>query len=495
MKRISYFSLQHKIRLVVIVSMLVILVVDFIMFRLWNQVNQRVEAVYTSNITLNNLDERLTSLDNNMNIYVSTKSSDAMEAYFRDEQELRTMVSGLNTQILDDPYMIAEKNIHHMFNSYLGITAQIIQAKRGRKVELYAELSQQASELSSQIHVCIRSLNSQQFKSNSETYSSLTRRIATMESNMEFMMVIILIVDTLLVSLLTSLIIKPLQNLAHAADEMAAGNLEVEAVPVKSMDEIGILTVAFNQMVSSIRNYIRQTRENLIREQELREKELLMEGHLKDAQLKYLQAQIDPHFLFNTLNAGAQLAMMEGAEKTEELLDNTAAFFRYNVRRNKQEATIREEIDLVENYIYICKARFGDTFIFEKEIDESLVEQKIPSMIIQPLIENAFKYGIRDLEEMGRMELSIYRRGADIFISVWDNGAGMTQERIQQVLAGHADQTPNIAQPESNGVGMWNVMERLRLYFDGEARFDINSEGPGTGTEVLIRIPGKWEDE
>ena len=217
----------------------------------------------------------------------------------------------------------------------------------------------------------------------------------------------------------------------------------------------------------------------------------MMQSHLKDAQLKYLQAQINPHFLFNTLNAGAQLAMMEEAERTERFLANVAEFFRYNVRKNDKDAALGEEIRLVDNYVYILNVRFSGEILFTKDVDDSLLEFRIPSMILQPLVENAFNYGIRNIGRKGRIELSVYRKGQKICISVWDNGTGMDKERIEQVLSGQAQADER--RPGSNGVGMKNVMERLRLYFQGQADFEIVSEGIDKGLEVLITIPGEQE--
>ena len=496
MKKGAFLTLQQKMMLVFVWAFFIILIVNLSMMSLLRGMNRRLDRVYTGNLDLNELDAALSSLENNLETYVSTKSSDAMEEYYRDEQELRALIEDLNDRAVDDPGMIAEKNIRSLSGSYLDLTAEIIQAKRGRNVQKYADLSEEAFALSGTIHVYINSLNSERFQDNSRVFSILTKRLERQEQTLQIIEILVMIAAGAAVYFLTSMIIKPLKDLAGAANEVAAGNLEQEVFEVKSRDEIGIVTEAFNQMMESIRDYIRQTRENLLREQKMREKELLMEGHLKDAQLKYLQAQIDPHFLFNTLNAGAQLAMMEGAEKTEELLENTAAFFRYNVRRNDSDTTLRDEVGLVDNYIYISKVRFGDSFVFKKEIDKSLLELKVPSMILQPLIENSFKYGIGDLEEQGFMELAISRKGERAEISVWDNGNGMTRERIEEILAGHGQSVTGSAEsPDSNGVGIYNVRERLRLYFNDESTFEINSEGPGCGTEILISIPIRKEKD
>lgn len=212
-----------------------------------------------------------------------------------------------------------------------------------------------------------------------------------------------------------------------------------------------------------------------------------------EAELQNLKSQLNPHFLFNTLNAGAQLAMMEEADRTGRFLENVAEFFRYNVRKNDEDAALREEIHLVDNYVYILNVRFAGEILFSKEVDESLLDVRVPSMILQPLVENAFNYGIRNIGWTGRIELSVYQREGRICISIWDNGAGMEKERIEQVLSGRAQEAE--AGAGGSGVGMKNVMERLRLYFHDQAGLQIFSEGKNTGTEVLITIPAEQEEQ
>ena len=129
-----------------------------------------------------------------------------------------------------------------------------------------------------------------------------------------------------------------------------------------------MVTGAFNQMLISIRQYLESLRESMEIRRSLMEKELLMEAHLKDAQLKYLQAQINPHFLFNTLNAGAQLAMMEGADRTYEYVQNVAEFFRYNVKKSNDIVTVREELDWWIITIYILMSAFPGISIMEKKL-------------------------------------------------------------------------------------------------------------------------------
>lgn len=340
MKKWMRMTLQQKLIFLFVLTSAVILAFNICTYAMISLMMGRVEDVYLSNVNLNDLSEGLEELQVAMSEYLSTKSSDAMEQYYRSEQEYRNLLDALNQQATDNEILLTEKNIYGLSQSYLELTSEIINAKRGRNVEKYASLYGEASELYDQVNTFIYSLNNEQFKNNSRTYEALVQSLQYMEIITIAVLILVLVGNASLIVLSTKMITEPLKPLAATANEVAKGNFEVDQLPVGAMDEIGIVTGAFNQMVASIRNYIDQLRETMERENQLKEREFLMQNHLKDAQLKYLQAQINPHFLFNTLNAGAQLAMMEDAEKTEQFLLNVSEFFRYNVRKNNEQVTL-----------------------------------------------------------------------------------------------------------------------------------------------------------
>lgn len=487
--RWRYLTLQQKLTALFVLTTVLTLAVNLYIFFILNDMTEKVEEVYTSNVRLNELSGGLDFVQGSIEEYLNTKSSDAMKDYYQSEQEYRKQMQGLYEQVTDNELLLTEKNIYGLSESYLKLAEEVIQAKRGRNVEKYGALYEETSVLYKGIHTFIYSLNNEQFKDNSQNYQLLLHSLRYMELISIGILLLVLLGNISLIAVSTRNVTQPLHKLAEAAALVAGGNFEIEQLKVHSMDEVGIVTNTFNQMVENIRNYIEQLRLTMERENQLKEQELRMLSHLKDAQLKYLQAQINPHFLFNTLNAGAQLAMMEQAEQTELFLENVADFFRYNVRKNDKDAVLREEIHLVDSYIYILNVRFSGEILFSKDVDESLLDVKVPSMILQPLVENSFHYGIRNIDREKRIELSVYQDKGMICISIWDNGAGMEAQRIKEVLSGHV--TENEKRPGSNGVGMKNVMERLGLYFQGKARLEIFSEGIDQGTEVLIRIPSE----
>ena len=240
-------------------------------------------------------------------------------------------------------------------------------------------------------------------------------------------------------------------------------------------------------MLVSIKQYIQRLTESMEKERDMQEKELMMESHLKDAQLKYLRAQINPHFLFNTLNAGAQLAMMEGADRTYEYVQTVADFFRYNIKNQQTEVRIRDEVTLVDNYIQILNVRFSGDIGYEKQVDERLLDMVMPAMILQPIVENAVNHGIREMGSEGKITLRVYREDDNVCIGIGDNGKGISRENISRILSGNWHNDEN--QYDNNGIGMDNVISRLRLFTGKEDVIDIKSDGQGMGAEVLIRIP------
>jgi sensor histidine kinase YesM len=281
--------------------------------------------------------------------------------------------------------------------------------------------------------------------------------------------------------------IEPLVQLAHNANEVANGNFITEFIKPKSKDEVGILAGTFNTMLQSIKNYIEQIKEDMENEQQLKEQQLMMENLLKDAQLKYLQAQINPHFLFNSLNAAVQLAMMEEAEQTCLFVEKMADFFRYNVKKMEQDATLNEEIESVDNYIYILNVRLTGDIIFRKEVPCDVRKVWVPSMILQPIVENAVKHGINDIDRPGEILLKVDDRGDYLNIIVKDNGIGISEDKITEILSGNINSSENNAY--STGVGLKNVLSRLKLYFGQENLLTIHSDGADLGTEVRIIIP------
>ncbi len=480
-------SIQKKLILVMAAMLASVLCVNLFIFNQINSMVRQIDSVFTSNVTIGELADTLGLVENRVYEYLNTKSSTALEDYYRYEQEYRDLIQQLNNQNVDSDTKMLEKNIRNMSETYLAKTEETLQAKRGRNVERYKACFEEETQLFEYINYYIYELDGLQFRLNSRNYQMLLSSMNILEI---FSMVIMLLIFgfCLFLAIMTiRTMIGPLTHLSAAAHKVADGEFEVELPEVVSRDEVGIVTSAFRQMLESIKVYIDRVKSSVEKEAQMKERELSMEAHLKEAQLKYLQAQINPHFLFNSLNAGAQLAVMEDAEQTGVFMEKMADFFRYNVKKMEGDATLLEEIEAVDNYIFILNVRYAGDITYEKQINVDIDNIRVPSMILQPIVENAVSHGIHDNMAEGKIQLFVGKEEDQLRISVMDNGIGMSHEEIEAVMCGklHREQRDG----NSTGIGMDNVINRLKLYYNCETPLSIHSEGKGMGTEVTILLP------
>ncbi len=487
MNRFWNLPLRTKVTSVYILANFLILLVNIFLIIGINNMSREIELVYQDNRQLNELSVALDNVQDSMTSYLNSKTSDSLEEYYKSDQAFDSMVQELNDKITDRPFDRMEHNIKNMAQGYLDTVRQTIEAKRGRNVEKYRVRYEKASQEYNYISSYITALNQVQFKNNSENYNEMAAKFRSFERISILVVFFVIAGNVFVIIMLVKSIMKPLGKLADAAEQVAEGNLDAGQVEAEYKDEVGVVTDAFNKMIVSIRDYIEKLRQSMEAERTLKEKELTMEAHLKDAQLKYLQAQINPHFLFNTLNAGAQLAMMEGADRTYEYVQTVADFFRYNVKKQDKPVSIKDEVSLVDNYIQILNVRFSGDIKYEKEVDESLLSTQMPAMILQPIVENCVNHGIREMGDRGIITLKVFRQDNEVCISVKDNGKGMDEATIEDIMNGTL--SVDRQKGDSNGIGMDNVIARVRIFTDDEDSIKIISEGEAKGTEILIYLP------
>ena len=203
------------------------------------------------------------------------------------------------------------------------------------------------------------------------------------------------------------------------------------------------------------------------------------------AELDALQAQINPHFLFNTMNT-ISMFTRTNPEIARRLLIRLAYFFRHSLKRHGRFITLEEELEYIHTYLVLEKARFREKLRILRNIDKSLLQYRIPVLTVQPLVENAIRHGITPKEGQGTVQISAQLRGDEIEIAITDDGVGI-----------HPDIMPKVFLPgfgSGSGVGLSNVHERLKILFGEDNGLTIESE-PGNGTAVWLRVPLVLEDE
>ena len=482
-------SVRSKMMTAFAIPLMLIILMNAYMYMGVSMMIGKVNEIYISNVSLSDLSEELSEIQSSMEQYLERKSTSALGEYYKSEQNYRDILETITSEKSNTENAVMIDNIINQSEYYLKVSEENILAKRGRNVEKYKAGYEETELIYEDLQNCIYTLNVTQFKLSTDNYSTLLSSLRAMEVITIVMLVTIGFVNLIVVFFITKSMTLPLVDLSKAANEVAEGNFNVDIVSPEGKDEISVVSRAFRQMVDNIQKYIEAIRKSMQRESEMKEHELVMQSRMKEVQLRSLQAQINPHFLFNTLNAGEQLAMMEGAEKTTEFIENMADFFRYSIRKINNDASINEEVELVDKYIYILNVRFTGEIHYSRQIDPFVEEVRVPSMILQPIVENAVNHGIRNIDWEGHIDINVYKEGELVKISIKDNGVGMSGEQIDRILSGAAYGEADENDSASNGVGLGNVIERIQIFTGRSDVMEIHSEGEGKGTEFIIKIP------
>lgn len=291
--------------------------------------------------------------------------------------------------------------------------------------------------------------------------------------------------------MLSRTITDPIQKLADYAMGIARGNFPDEELEINSAADLHILAFAFNKMAASIQNMITELMEKSNLERKLHDEELKnlkISQQLNEARFLALQSQINPHFLFNTLNTIMRKAMFEKAPETTMLIQSLSEIFRYNLQNPKKEVLLEEELEIVKKYVHIQQTRFGPRLGFEI-ICHDLEGVEIPRFIIQPLVENAIIHGIEPKVEGGRVRIKAGQRQDVIYLKVIDNGIGISKQQISSILNG--TETSKV-RGHTTAIGINNVRDRLLLYYKNPACFCLWSK-PNIGTVITIKITRNFE--
>lgn len=214
-----------------------------------------------------------------------------------------------------------------------------------------------------------------------------------------------------------------------------------------------------------------------------------LENSLNEVRLKFLEAQINPHFLFNTLNTIAQTSVMEGADLSASLTYALSNLLRYSLNKTGSLISVKEELNLVNDYLMIQKTRFPDRFQISIDVSEDILDVKIPFMTLIVLVENSIVHGFSNVSHQGVLEIRGYKDSKDAVIKVFDNGMGIIPEVLDTLRSlKDGDQQGQNGQHVPAGIGLKNINKRLEYYFGDRWDFHIEST-PGQGTLVTIKLP------
>lgn len=347
-----------------------------------------------------------------------------------------------------------------------------------------------AKESFNYCNTIINKLSDNYIKYNNNVYVELKQK-----EHRLYIVIIIYILVSLLISLLYSLffiknILDKIYELVNASKKVSEGNFLKYEGNKSYIYELDILSEAFSSMIAYISKYINSLKEKAELELKLRNEEMEIleyENALKQSQLKILQSQINPHFLFNTLNCINQTAIKEKAEETQVLIISVSEILRYSLSMMNKNAFLQEEINVVNQYMYIQKTRFKDKIKFELIVKGDISNIRVPGMTLQPFVENAFIHGIEPKEGDGVIKIIIDSYDDFCTIIIEDNGCGINDDILKKIISEEFQQE-HIG--HTTGMGIRSVVKRLEILYNSKDIFSIESE-KDVGTRIYLKIPNR----
>lgn len=456
---------------------------------------ERTESIQSISQFLNDVEGAMVALENyrwdfgDTNALVGTLRQQQTES----DKHLKEIDRELGV-VSEEQYLLANAaaTTYGTFSITVDEIIQLLQTDRSDQASnLYYEKAEPCGDYLRQY---TQQLLERAIRDNQSTYVHLNRLNEKLKETQTVVLIACLVLGIVLIISLLALL-NSVKDMARASREISLGNFDTPDVDETLQDEIGQMARAFNEMKRSMKQQVQLLEEKNQMQQQLLRKEneaLEYQTLIEREKLQQLRSQINPHFLFNTLNVIMYSAQQEGATKTHSLIGALSRLFRYALGSNEAKVPLSREIHIVDAFFSLYQARFGDRmrmkWFLSPEVD--LTETMVPSFILQPLVENAFKHGLGPKEEGGCVEVHIDAQEETLVIRVRDNGVGMSEEALASLRR-------NLRNPPDTGehIGMYNVAARLRLSGQGYGMEILSTEGEGT--EVVLRLPvlRLWDEE
>jgi sensor histidine kinase YesM len=432
--------------------------------------------------------------------YLSTMSSNALSQILIDSQALRNKIPDREI-IPSNKTELRERELYAVIISYLDLADRAIEEKRARDISAYIQLYDEMSALLSYINAEIDIISTGRFLNQLELFEVFIGNSGNVQVWNLLFIIFISIFTVLVLVWSMEKITKPLIRISTMAGELAAGNFSIDDLESSPMHEIDHLVAAFNQMKNEIRRYIEEIHwQEKIKQEYMRERirNMNMEGLIRRMEIYSLQAQMNPHFLFNTLNTGVQLAIVEGAERTGEYIEHLAQMFRHVIRNKDVIVFLRHEIEGLNYYFYILRIRFAKRLDLVLDYEEEMLDQyKVPVSILQPLVENCIVHAFKNMKGTLSVIVRVEKIDERLVLSVTDNGSGMRREIAEKLLNPQTIDESAL----SRVTGLENVIQRLYFFYPDdpdvikiESGIDgDNGSGNNPGTRIIISIDTRRE--
>ncbi|PLS05673.1 histidine kinase [Neobacillus cucumis] len=475
------FRIRSKLLLYFIVLVVLLTSVGMFFYDRSEKLVSEYDESFERFLLLNDISQRSNFLTEKLHGYILDKEKSYLQDYRSEKLKLikdqKRLIKVMNTND------VTLTNYKNMIDSFLDEGDATIGAFQQDQINQYSNHFNEVLKINSFIQESTLALLNNKLTEYQKFYDQMEQQNHYYKLLSFSLFAAAFFLSTLLALWISGGITKPISLLSKAAKEISKGNLSGDDIKITTKDELKLLTETFNQMRSNLKILVTEIKQ-----------QGELDKLLKELELRSLQNQMNPHFLFNTLNTVSKMAYLEEAEETSRLIEAVAALLRYNLSDFDKVSTLRDEVSIVKEYFFIQKTRFGDRIEFITDIQEEYLDIEIPSLILQPLIENAFTHGVEEYEENGVIELHIYRLNDYVNVEVIDNGAGMDERTKQKLLhyVNGLETEENVelekTKAQSNGIAVKNVIKRLQLFYQQKNVVEIESE-LNKGTIFRLKIP------
>lgn len=483
------WSLKRRINITAAVMFLLVstmmIASNMINYHTMKQYDKALSAYRQLNSYYNHIDAATSDIKD----YLYTEQNKALQKYKEEMQRATTYIHGLQDDFVSDESWRFDllENMTRFYDEECQNTIHEYQNDKGNYTAVYNALLHSHDLIA---------------RTSDRFYNVITNEMTLQKTQMDanqhvtFVGTIILLLIVLcwlfyFGFFMSVSFIKPLYVILQNINKVKKGEYDLSDIS-STGKEMESLCIALNEMAISVQNEIASTKEKAELQHRLLETEnenLCKDEQLAQSELRMLQNQINPHFLFNTLNMIYKLALSENADNAAEMIERTSRLLRYGLDKQNRLSDLQSELVSVANYMEIQQKRLGERVQFKLEVQEGIPNIAIPGMILQPLVENALKHGLKDCKNGGEILVSASYTDEDILLSVSDNGTGMNPVELEELILNDYKKYDG-----ENHFGLYNVVRRVEMVCGNNASISINSD-EDCGFELIIQIHIKDEEE
>ncbi|WP_432666022.1 histidine kinase [Wukongibacter baidiensis] len=488
----KFISIKRKLLLTYLIIIMSMGLVNVFLFINSSLIKNQYNEITNTIFILNSLSKKMKETNKSLEGYIFTHKRETIDEMYNNQWLFMKLLRTIDEDLLDDVSQLYVENIYNLVNeTYIDLAEKTIWSVRGIEEEKTTEFFREATKIGDYVDRYLKMLMDKQL----EQSDILHKQNAEQANNILRVNILLVIFNILLGGIIaysfSKRTVETVYLLHDTAEKIYEGDLDIEEIHLDSKDEFDLLADSLNKLNKNTKNLIHKIKKNAELEVRLHKEEsekLKMSTLLKEAELLALQSQINPHFLFNTLNIISKTALIEEADKTCTLIESVSDMFRYNLKKLNDIVTIRDEIRVINEYLFIQKTRFRDRVSFLIDVDEEIMDIKIPHLTLQPIVENAFIHGIEGYEEGGEIKILGKIENGDRLLIIEDNGPGIAEERIKEIFyEGEIERETDI-KGHTTGIGLKNVKRRLELFFNSNEVFSIDRTND-RGTKIIIKLP------